>query len=467
MNVPDAVRVARAGLARLMEPSDLTGLALVAVAGPEEAFRLIGARDGKAPAREQQAVAELLEGFTATRAEHRLGAGLERWRPRLPDAAPERDLDTMRRLGGGLLVPEDPGWPDQFDALGLAAPLCLWWRGTVEAPALPPVGDLVAVVGSRDATAYGRQVTAELASALVREAVTVVSGGAYGIDARAHEAALAAGQCAGQCAGHSASAAAARPVPPGGLPPTVAVMAGGLDRFYPAGNEDLLRRVAAAGVLLAEVSPGTAPTRWRFLQRNRLIAALCAATVVVEARWRSGALTTAHRAAEMGREVGAVPGSVYSANSAGCHRLLREGAALAVTDAAEVLELLGRRQRPPFPRSDVGSGREGEAGPRAAGGPATPETPAAPAGRGVPEDRAGQGSGEAARSREAARPHDGLDIQDLLLLDALPVRATSTPDKLGVVAGLGIGAVLGGLSRLQARGLARRLGDGWQRARPD
>ncbi|GAA3670024.1 DNA-processing protein DprA [Arthrobacter ginkgonis] len=451
MSAPDAVRIARAGLARLMEPSDLTGLALVAVAGPEEAFRLIGARDGKAPAREQQAVAELLEGVAASRAEHRLDAGLERWRPRLPDAAPARDLDTMRRLGGGLLVPEDAGWPGQFDALGLGAPLCLWWRGAVEPAALPPVQDLMAVVGSRDATAYGRQVTSELASALVREAVTVVSGGAYGIDARAHEAALAAFDGLGGPAGTGATATApgTLPGPCGGRPPTVAVMAGGLDRFYPAGNEDLLRRVAAAGVLLAEVSPGTAPTRWRFLQRNRLIAALCAATVVVEARWRSGALTTAHRAAEMGREVGAVPGSVYSANSAGCHRLLREGAALAVTDAAEALELLGGRPRPSSPTGSPGGER-------------APAHPLDVAGGG---DTAG--SREAVRSRDAARPHDGLDIQDLLLLDALPVRSASTPDKLAVVAGLGIGAVLGGLSRLQARGLARRLGDGWQRTRPD
>ena len=458
MSPTDAVRIARAGLARLMEPSDLTGLALVAVAGPEEAFRLIGARDGKAPAREQQAVAELLEGVAATRAEHRLDAGLERWRPRLPDAAPARDLDTVRRLGGGLLVPEDPGWPGQFDALGLSAPLCLWWRGAVEPGALPPVQDLMAVVGSRDATAYGRQVTAELASALVREAVTVVSGGAYGIDARAHEAALAAhdgfggrdggAQGRGGAAGHPRTAGSGGTAngpllgPSGWRPPTVAVMAGGLDRFYPAGNEDLLRRVAADGVLLAEVSPGTAPTRWRFLQRNRLIAALCAATVVVEARWRSGALTTAHRAAEMGREVGAVPGSVYSANSAGCHRLLREGAAVAVTDAAEALELLGGRQRP-CPRPESNAGGEGVAALDA------------------PHSR------DDARSRDAARPHDGLDIQDLLLLDALPVRSASTPDKLAVVAGLGIGAVLGGLSRLQARGLARRLGDGWQRTRPE
>lgn len=419
MNNGERNRWARAGLSRLMEPNDLTALALVAVAGAEEAFRLVTGHTGPAPAAEQQAVAELLAGGSATKAEHRLDAGLQRWRPRAADCAPARDLETMRRLGGGLLVPEDPGWPEQFDALGLSAPLCLWWRGRTGPESLPGFRDLMAVVGSRDATEYGRHVTAELAASVVASGVTVVSGGAYGIDARAHETALSVG---------SRDLGASGPATPGApaeclAPRTIAVMAGGLDRFYPAGNEELLRRVAADGALIAEVAPGTAPTRWRFLQRNRLIAALCAATVVVEARWRSGALTTARRAAEMGREVGAVPGSVFSANSAGCHRLLREGSAVAVTDAAEALELLGES--------------------RAHAEQAT--------------------SGAAAREHASTRPHDGLDIQDLLLLDALPVRTASTPDKLATVAGLGIGAVLGGLSRLEDRGLARRVGQGWQR----
>ena len=410
MTASERIRMSRAGLSRLMEPNDQTGLALVAVAGAEEAYNLITRHRGPAPTREQQAVAELLGGGAYPRAELRLGAGLDRWRPRAADCSPARDLEVMRRLGGGLLVPEDPGWPVQFDALGMGTPLCLWWRGHVEPTQLPSARSLMAVVGSRDATEYGRQVTSELSGTVVRAGVTVVSGGAYGIDARAHEAAL--------------SVESQETVPTGshgaGHPRTVAVMAGGLDRFYPAGNEDLLRRIATEAVLLAEVAPGTAPTRWRFLQRNRLIAALCGATVVVEARWRSGALTTARRASEMGRDVGAVPGSVFSPNSAGCHRLLREGAAAVVTDAAEALELLGQ-----------------QAGP-------------------APDDPA----------REAAvlRPHDGLDIQDLLLLDALPVRSASTPDKLATVAGLGIGAVLGGLSRLSGRGLARKVGQGWQRA---
>src|SRR6185312_3472621 len=124
---------------------------------------------------------------------------------------------------------------------------------------------------------------------LAQRGFTIISGGAYGIDAHAHRSALAAGSS--------------------GSLPTIAVMAGGVDRFYPSGNEDLLRAVANQGAVLAEVPPGSAPTRYRFLQRNRLIAALASVTVVVEARWRSGALNTAHHAESLGRAVGAVPGS--------------------------------------------------------------------------------------------------------------------------------------------------------------
>ncbi|WP_417235789.1 DNA-processing protein DprA [Arthrobacter sp.] len=401
---PDAeLRWARAGLARLMEPNDLTGTALVTVAGPVEAYRIICHSSGKAPVIEQQAVAELLGGEAALRGAHRLDAGLERWRPRVDIDGPTRDLATIRRFGGDLLIPEDPGWPSQLDDLGLGAPLCLWWRGASGIAQLPAAGSSMSVVGSRDATDYGRHVTYEMVAELCQRGITIVSGGAYGIDARAHEAALNADQGSER-------------------PSTVAIMAGGLDRFYPAGNDELLRRVESTGLLVAEVPPGTAPTRWRFLQRNRILAALCGATLVVEARWRSGALTTARRASEIGREVGAVPGSVFSSNSAGCHRLLREGSAIPVTDAAEALELLGPGASTP-----------------------TGEPPT--------------------RQASPARDHDGLDIQDLLLMDALPLRQGAAPDKLATVSGLGIGAVLGGLSRLQARGLAEQGPGGWRRKR--
>lgn len=209
-------------------------------------------------------------------------------------------------------------------------------------------------------------------------------------------------------------------------------MAGGLNRFYPVGNEDLLKAVHRRGLLIAEVAPGATPSRWRFLQRNRMIAALCAATIVSEARWRSGALSTAHHAAEMGREVGAVPGSVFSANSAGCHRLIREGAASLVTDAAEAIELLNLPMQSPAPAEAVPATRDA----------GTTET----------EDR---------------RDYDGLPVQDLLLLDALPVRIPRTADQLAIVAGLGMGSILGGLSRLSARSLAQRTGNGWIRRFPN
>ena len=147
--------------------------------------------------------------------------------------------------------------------------------------------------------------------------VPIVSGAAYGIDGAAHRAALAVG----------------------GL--TVALLAGGVDRSYPVGHTQLIDRIAAAGAVISEVPCGSAPTKWRFLQRNRLIAALAGAVVVVEAGWRSGSLNTAGHSVALGRPLGAVPGPVTSAASAGCHRLLREFGAACITDGADVRELLG------------------------------------------------------------------------------------------------------------------------------
>lgn len=402
-----ATQLARAGLTKIIEPNDPTGYALVTIAGPTEAYRIITTYNGTTPPTEQQQVSELLDGTETPRAERKLDAGLERWKARAALAEPAHDLDTMSLLGGGLLTPEDDGWPEQFDALGPAAPLALWWRGNGSLGILTHPERLLAVVGSRDATEYGRQVTSDIVTGVVENGITVLSGGAYGIDACAHAAALDASRPAAEGK-------------PSGTPPTIAVMAGGLDRYYPEGNTDLLRRIQREALLIAEVAPGTTPTRWRFLARNRLIAALCAGTLVTEARWRSGALSTARHAAGIGRELGAVPGSIYSANSAGCHRLLREAGAMPVTDAAEALELIK------------------VSAPVSTGGP-------------VEED---------------VRDYDGLNVQDLLLLDALPNNRPRTPDELAATAGLGIGAVLGGLSRLAGRGLARCTGEAWSRAYP-
>lgn len=386
--------IARASLSRLMEPQDALGLALVKAAGATDALRIATGVVSAGPALEQE--------ITALLADNGAGAGwsgmresLKRWAPRIPDLAPERDLATMARLGGRVIIPSDDLWPAQLADLGIQEPLCLWWRG-MEQP-LPGAARCVALVGSRDSTSYGASVTGDLAYSLSQRGFTVVSGGAYGIDAHAHRAALAGGS---------------------GAVPTIAVMAGGVDRFYPSGNEDLLRAVCNQGAVLAEVPPGSAPTRYRFLQRNRLIAALSAVTVVVEARWRSGALNTAHHAETLGRAVGAVPGSVHSANSAGCHRLLRDGGAICVTDAGEIAEL------------------------------------ASPSGGALPETRTGR-----------AAEHDGLTLEDLILLDALPLRSTTSVDKLCTVAGLSQESVRAGLGRLGLLGLAVAERGGWKRAK--
>ncbi|HSN36630.1 MAG TPA: DNA-processing protein DprA [Arthrobacter sp.] len=390
----ESERVARAALSRLFEPQDAAGLALVHTAGAEDALRIATG--------ELAAGTELEREMSRLLAENGLGAGWtglavaqKRWAPRVPDLAPARDLATMQRLGGRLIIPSDELWPGQLADLGLQEPICLWWRGIEQE--LPAAEKSIALVGSRDSTSYGSAVAGDLAYSLAQRGFTIISGGAYGIDAHAHRAALAGGSA--------------------GRIPTIAVMAGGVDRFYPSGNEDLLRAVANQGAVLAEVPPGSAPTRYRFLQRNRLIAALASVTVVVEARWRSGALNTAHHAETLGRAVGAVPGSVHSANSAGCHRLLREGGAVCVTDAGEIAEL------------------------------------ASPSGESLPEVKA---------SRAAVQ--DGLTLEDLILLDALPLRATSSVEKLTAVAGLSADSVRAGLGRLGLLGLAESQGGGWKRS---
>jgi DNA processing protein len=235
-----------------------------------------------------------------------LARALSRWAPRLADLDPRPALDALGEHAGVLLVPGSPAWPRRLDDLGPAAPLCLWVRGRPDLAAL--AARSVAVVGARAATSYGERVAGDLGVGLAEQGVTVVSGGAFGVDVAAHRGALAAG---GR---------------------TVALLAGGIDRPTPAGNLAVLERIVDdGGALVAESPPGTPPSRARFLQRNRVIAALTGATVVVEAAWRSGALSTAARAAELLRPVGAVPGPITSTASVGCHRLLRDGAAVCVT----------------------------------------------------------------------------------------------------------------------------------------
>ena len=188
-----------------------------------------------------------------------------------------------------------------------------------------PSGEGVAVVGARRATAYGLEVARSLGRSLAASGLTVVSGMALGVDSAAHEGALEA---------------------PGGV--TVAVMAGGADRCYPARKAPLHRQIAARGAVVSELPPGFPPYRWGFPARNRLIAALGSATVVVEAAERSGSLITADLAGEIGRAVAAVPGPVGSRQSEGTNLLLKTGCEL-VRSAQDVLDLLfgaGAREVP-------------------------------------------------------------------------------------------------------------------------
>ena len=243
-----------------------------------------------------------------------LADGRARWKTR---ADPQGVVDAIRGahdVGAQLLVPGDPAWPAAIDDLGAHAPMVLWVRGD---PGLLRAAPRVAIVGARAASSYGEMLAGDFAGELAAAGAVVVSGGAYGIDGAAHRAAV------------------------GVDGKTIAFLAGGVDRAYPQGHRELLRRIVDAGAVVSEVPCGTAPTKWRFLSRNRLIAALSDATVVVEAGWRSGSLNTAGHAAALGRPLGAVPGPVTSAASAGCHRLLREYDARCVTTAAEIRELWG------------------------------------------------------------------------------------------------------------------------------
>jgi DNA processing protein len=360
---PDDDRTARAAWSRLTEPVDAAADAFV---------RRVGAAE---------ALGHVLRGG---------GAGLavaSRWRSRLPDLDPGRDLRQLAAAGGRLVVPGDDEWPARLDDLAVP-PFCLWIRGPM--PLDAACGRAAAIVGARASTEYGVRVAARFAQNCAELGITVVSGAAYGVDAAAHVGSLVARGA------------------------TVAVLASGVDRAYPRGNASLLDRIAAEGVVVSEVPPGSAPTRSRFVQRNRLIAALADATLVVEAGVRSGASITASHAAKLNRPVGAVPGPITSPASAGCHQLLRNGC-VCVTSAEELAELVD-----PF------------------GAPSAPPLP--------------------------LTPKDELSPEDLRVLDALPVSGSAGVHSLARVAGLDLPTLVAGLGRLELGGMAERAGGGWRRA---
>jgi DNA processing protein len=232
-------------------------------------------------------------------------------------------LAEWRQDGLRPICPGDPERPTQLDALGDSRPVALWLCGQTDLRFACLRS--VSLVGARAATAYGTRVGTGVAADLADRGWTVISGGAYGIDACAHRGALAVGGC------------------------TVAVLASGLSFGYPKGHHDLFEAIAGTGVMVRECPPDRAPTRPGFLIRNRVIAALSRGTVVVEAALRSGALNSARHAREINRPVMAVPGPVTSEQSVGCHELIRERGATCVTGVRDILELVA-----PLGEADAG-----------------------------------------------------------------------------------------------------------------
>lgn len=314
---------------------------------------------------------------------------------RLEAIDPARELEVAAKIGIRFVVPGDDEWPAGLTDLAGAGtindrggvPIGLWVRGP---RALPTPRAGVAVVGARSSTTYGTRVAADLGADLAAAGRTVVSGAALGIDQSAHRGALAVEG------------------------PTLAVLACGVDRVYPAANRALVEYVREVGTVVSEAPLGGAPMRVRFLARNRLIAALSAGTVVVEAALRSGALSSAAWAERLGRPVMGVPGPITSAQSQGVHERLRTGGAHVVTCAEDVLELL------------------------------------AEAGDALVEDR-----------REATTARDRLTLRQRQVLDAVGVSTARRADRIAAVAGVGLREVQSALVALESRGWVRQDGDAW------
>jgi DNA processing protein len=226
------------------------------------------------------------------------------------EAAVDADLAWLSSSGARILLACDAEYPPLLRQMP-GAPAALYVEGSIAALASPQI----AMVGSRSPSAAGRATAREFAAFFARAGLTVTSGLALGIDAASHEGALAGG---GQ---------------------TVAVYATGLDRVYPAEHTRLAQRVRAGGALVSEFPPRTPPLRTHFPRRNRIIAGLALGTLVVEAARYSGSLTTARHAIDAGREVFAIPGSIHSPLSRGCHQLIKYGAKL-VEEGADVLSEL-------------------------------------------------------------------------------------------------------------------------------
>jgi DNA processing protein len=369
-------RLARVALGRLGEPGDPRLARLVADLGAERVYEHL---------REERDVTGVATDVAA----------------RLHGLDPAAELERAARQGIRFLCPGEPEWPDRLTDLDRTevlngrggAPLGLWLRGSGRLDDL--CARSVAVVGSRSATTYGVSVAGGIAAHLAGESFTVVSGAAFGIDQAAHRGALA------------------------GRGPTVAVLACGVDRAYPSAHRELLAYVAETGLLVSESPPGCAPTKLRFLSRNRMIAALSLGTVVVEAAVRSGALNTANWAALLHRSVMGVPGPVTSAPSEGVHELIRNRDATLVTRGEHVLEVVA---------------------------PSGAHT--LPATRGID------------------RPRDRLSALDQQVLDGVPVTAPADAASVARTAGVAERTVRDALQRLRAAGFVESSPRGW-RLTPD
>lgn len=347
-------------------------------------------------------LAKLVEDIGAVRVwESLLASGEESvWARRAQTFSLQRNIELAGRVDLRFLTPEDPDWPEGFGDLseveyrGLGGiPLGLWAVGPAEPRAV--LDGSVAIVGSRASTSYGERVASDLGADLAAAGRTVVSGGAYGIDAAAHRGALS------------------------GTGATVAILAGGLDQWYPRGNHHLLDQVAERWLVLAEVAPGVLPRKIGFLARNRMLAAASIGTVLVEAAYRSGALNTIGWAQALVRPTMAVPGPVGSAASLGPHQQIADGKSTLVTCAQDVITHLG---------------------------PIQPDLPAPP------------GPG---------RLLDGLDGHELAVREALPGRGGLDVTGLAERTGLRVPDVLAALGQLEQVSLARRRQDGsWALARP-
>lgn len=269
--------------------------------------------------------------LTGNRPEGITDLGFESWlrgvAPHLSGTEVEQVLTKTETLGLTVLTPDNPQWQASgLTVLGQRAPLALWARGDTTLLAAP-LGKRVGITGARAASFYGIHVTEDFTADLTRTDHTIVSGAAYGVDGAAHRTALATG-------GH-----------------TIAVMAGGLERPYPAGHSELIERIGNSGLLLSEASPAHVPTRHRFEQRARLLVALTAATVITEAGARSGTLHLADEADALHRHIGATPGPITSAASAGCNLLIRNSRAALIMTAEDIRQMIHDSvTRPPTPQ---------------------------------------------------------------------------------------------------------------------